>query len=43
MDHPNIIRMYEFFEDENNFYMITEICNGGEVFEEIVSRKRFTE
>ena len=24
LDHPNIIKMYEFFEDEKRFYIVTE-------------------
>lgn len=36
LDHPNILRMYEFFQDKTFFYIVTEICEGGELFEEIV-------
>lgn len=25
-DHPNIVRMYEFFEDEKRYYVINELC-----------------
>ena len=24
IDHPNIIKMYEFFEDEKRYYLVTE-------------------
>jgi len=24
LDHPNVLRLYEFYQDENNFYLITE-------------------
>ena len=24
IDHPNIIKMYEFFEDDKRFYIVTE-------------------
>lgn len=43
LDHPNIVKMYEFFEDEKRYYIITEICKGGELFDEIVNRGNFTE
>jgi calcium-dependent protein kinase len=26
LDHPNIVKMYEYFEDDDNFYLITEFC-----------------
>ena len=43
IDHPNIIKMYEFYEDEKRYYMVTEICKGGELFDEILQRGKFTE
>merc|ERR1719161_1932598 len=36
LDHPNIVRLYETFEDEKHVYMVVEICKGGELFEYIV-------
>ena len=35
-DHPNIVKMYEFFEDAKRYYLVTEICKGGELFDEIL-------
>jgi len=43
LDHPNILRLYEVFEDSKYIYLVTELCNGGELFDEIVSRSRFGE
>mmetsp|Transcript_24774 Transcript_24774/g.21999 ORF Transcript_24774/g.21999 Transcript_24774/m.21999 type:complete len:169 (+) Transcript_24774:252-758(+) len=43
LDHPNIVKMYEYFEDEKRYYIITEICKGGELFDEIIARGKFTE
>ncbi len=43
LDHPNILKMYEFFEDEKRYYIVTDICKGGELFDEIVARGKFTE
>lgn len=33
IDHPNIVKIYEFFEDDKNFYITMELCIGGELFE----------
>ena len=43
LDHPNILRLFEVFEDRRSIYLVTELCTGGELFEEIVKRKSFTE
>ena len=28
LDHPNIMKIYEFYEDKENMYLITEFCGG---------------
>ncbi|CAG9322022.1 unnamed protein product [Blepharisma stoltei] len=43
LDHPNIVRVYEFFEDERRLYIVMEYCSGGELYAEIVKRKSFNE
>jgi len=43
MDHPNIIKLYETFEDHRNVYLIMELCNGGELFDKIIEAGHFTE
>lgn len=37
LDHPNIIKYYEKFENQNYIYIVTESCNGGELFDQIVT------
>ena len=32
IDHKNIIKIFEFYIDENNYYLVTEYCKGGELF-----------
>ena len=43
LDHPSILKLYEYYQDENNFYLITELCNGGELFDRIISHGSFSE
>lgn len=35
--------MFEFFHDEKYFYIVTELCLGGELFDKIVEVKSFDE
>jgi len=43
MDHPNIIKLYESFEDNRCIYLILELCTGGELFDRIIDSGHFTE
>lgn len=43
LDHPNIIKMFEFFQDDKRFYIVTELLTGGELFEKIVNNKNYNE
>ena len=36
LDHPNIIKLYEYYEDEKKIYLIMELCTGGELFDTII-------
>ena len=31
LDHPNIMKIYEFYEDEKNYYIISEFCDQGDL------------
>ena len=41
--HPNIVSFKEAFEDKEAVYLVMEICEGGELFDRIVSRGHYTE
>lgn len=43
LDHPNILRYRDCYMDNKNFYVCTELCTGGELFDKIKSVKKFTE
>lgn len=43
MDHPNIARMYETFEDAQFIYIAMELCTGGEMFDLIIDQGHFAE
>jgi calcium-dependent protein kinase len=43
MDHPNVARMYETFEDNQFIYIAMELCSGGEMFDLIIDEGSFSE
>ena len=36
LDHPNILKIFEFFSSKDSYLMVTEFCQGGDLFQEIV-------
>eukprot|EP00397_Hematodinium_sp_SG-2012_P002780 GEMP01002788.1.p1 GENE.GEMP01002788.1~~GEMP01002788.1.p1 ORF type:complete len:602 (+),score=113.76 GEMP01002788.1:79-1806(+) len=43
MDHPNIIKLFETFQDSRNIYLVMEVCEGGELFSRILDAGSFNE
>jgi calcium-dependent protein kinase len=45
LDHPNIIKLYQTFEDHSYIYMVMELCTGGELFDRLADQRdaKFTE
>ncbi|XP_003386170.1 PREDICTED: hormonally up-regulated neu tumor-associated kinase homolog [Amphimedon queenslandica] len=41
--HPNIVQLYEVIETENNYYLITELCSGGELMKHIYKHGKLSE
>ena len=31
MNHPNVMHLFEFMESENNFYLVIQYCNNGDL------------
>jgi len=38
LDHPNIMKLFEVFIEPQNYYLVTEFVDGGELFEETQRR-----
>ena len=36
VDHPNIVKLFEVFEDDRYIYLVMELCEGGEVFDKML-------
>ncbi len=43
LDHPNIIKIFDYYIDKNNFYVVNEIASGGELYDQIVNLQFFSE
>jgi len=43
IEHPNIIKLYDVFEDEKYVCLVIELMEGGELFDLINEQKRFSE
>ena len=43
LDHPNIIKVHDIIEDERLIFIVTDLCEGGELFDRIVTRGKFSE
>eukprot|EP00801_Mesodinium_rubrum_P003142 Mrub_03142.p1 GENE.Mrub_03142~~Mrub_03142.p1 ORF type:complete len:488 (-),score=88.94 Mrub_03142:61-1446(-) len=39
LDHPNIVKLYEYNEDKKYSYLIMELLNGGELFDRITQNE----
>ena len=43
LDHPHIIKLYEFYIDDNNYYLINEFCTEGDLSEKMYKLKYLPE
>ena len=43
LDHPYIIKLHNHFEDDNNFYLILQLAEGGSLFNKLVKVRTLDE
>ena len=43
MDHPGVLKIFEFYSNKQNYSIVTELCPGGELFQQIIDRGPFNE
>lgn len=43
LDHPNVVKLLEFLESRDYYYLVLELCSGGELFHQIVRLTYFSE
>ena len=43
VDHPNVVKMHEVFEDGDNYYLVMELMTGGELFDRVVEKEFYSE
>ena len=43
MEHPCILNLHHYFEDEDSVYLVLELCKGGELYTYIKSSKKLSE
>lgn len=39
--HPNILKIYHYFEDPKRYLLVTELCQGGELYKLALREKKF--
>eukprot|EP01017_Pseudomicrothorax_dubius_P017025 TRINITY_DN1931_c0_g1_i2.p2 TRINITY_DN1931_c0_g1~~TRINITY_DN1931_c0_g1_i2.p2 ORF type:complete len:142 (+),score=52.04 TRINITY_DN1931_c0_g1_i2:92-517(+) len=43
IDHPNIVKLFEVYDERSKFYMLMELMEGGELFDRIVEKDHYSE
>lgn len=43
LSHECIVKLFDYFEDQENVYLLLELCSGGELFTHIKTESRLSE
>jgi len=43
VDHPNVIKCHEIYEDQRYVHVVMELCTGGDLFDRLISHGQYTE
>ena len=43
LDHPNIVKLFEFYEEQRHYCLVQELCKGGDLLDAIVKNGRVQE
>ena len=43
IDHPNVVKLIDVFEDERHWCLVMELMEGGELFDQILEKEQFME
>lgn len=43
LDHANLVPLLDYYEESRYYFIVTPLCTGGELFDDLVKRKSYTE
>lgn len=43
LNHPNLVKLHDFFWDDTNFYLVLDYCAGGDLLDFIINNDKFEE